>query len=376
MLRALPVAVFALLLSTSLVPGDASTDKPAPEVDVRFLDGSAARVVIVQSALELETKYGKLTIPCPDVRKIDLGFRAEEGAAEKIAAAIKQLSSDNFQQREAASKELLRLAVAAYPVLKANLANKDIEVVRRCEAMIAQLEKAVPADRLKVRHDDLVQTKEFAINGRLTAEKLRVRSKYFGESDLRLADLRSVLATAGAFDVTAPFADKAGLFKAAHLFELGDHVGAKWEAAQFAKGKSVEDLAGHFRLRSRGGLGVGLKPNLFQPDGIEHFLMGLESNGNTSARLLQAANAHPDELARSLYIVAAIGEAHRHHCPVKEKKGKQDPKDWERWSVSLRDNALEMTKAVQAKELPKVRELGMKVNRVCIDCHDVFRNCN
>jgi len=177
-------------------------------------------------------------------------------------------------------------------------------------------------------------------------------------------------------DVTAPFADKSGIFKAARLFEVGDFVGAKWEAAQFAKGKSVEDLAAHFRLRTRGGVGVGLKPGVFQPDGIDGTLAYLDRSSPLRAKLLAAAEAHPEELARAMYLTAAIGEAHRHHCPVKEKKGTQDPKDWERWSVALRDTALEMTRAIQSREPSNVRDLAAKVNRVCTDCHNVFRSCN
>src|SRR5205823_3280809 len=45
------------------------------EVEVHFGDDSLMKVVLLADVLDLETAYGKLTIPLSDVRRIDCGLR-------------------------------------------------------------------------------------------------------------------------------------------------------------------------------------------------------------------------------------------------------------------------------------------------------------
>jgi hypothetical protein len=248
-------------------------------------------------------------------------------------------------------------------------------VARRCEALVKQIESTIPANRLQVRGNDLVQTREFTVTGRLTATTIKVRNKYFGESELKVFELHSLsLTAAGYLGATAPFVNETGMLKAAHLLEKGDFFAAKETAEAFAKGKEVEDLARMFRQRAKGGIGIGLKPGAIKPDGIEATFCLLE--GRPVEQLRANLDTQADDLARACYITAAIAEAHRGHCPVKEKKDKKDPKDWEKWSVTLRDTAIELAGAVQEKHPVKVKATLTKLNRTCNSCHDVFRDCN
>ena len=48
--------------------------KPTNEVEVKFGDGSTVRMVILQETVDIVTKFGKLTVPMTEVRKVDLGI--------------------------------------------------------------------------------------------------------------------------------------------------------------------------------------------------------------------------------------------------------------------------------------------------------------
>lgn len=378
MLRAGFWALLALTIASGTLWGDSDgkqvvKEKPLPEVDIRFLDGSSARVFILEESLELQTKYGKLTIPCRDVRRIELSLRSSEDIDKRVAAAIGQLGNANFQQREAASKELLTLAIPAYHALKRIPASKDAEVVRRTQTILKEIEKIVPAERLQGRTEDRVMTKEFTITGRLTSATVKVRSRYFGETELKLHELDYVGTLA-----TLPYANQVGIFRAAYLFEQGENYAARQTTEAFAKGKQVEDLARLFRPRTarvRQGIGIGPQPGVIKPDGIEQMIMILANRSRPIPPNLLDAN--PDDLARAFYLTAAIGEGHRYHSPVKVKQGNKDPRDWEKFSVTLRDSALDLAKVIRDKQpAANVRAAARKVEAACNSCHEIFRDCS
>jgi hypothetical protein len=382
MLRALRLGILPLALVSGILCADTTPSKDSketvilPEVDLHFLDGSTTRVVVLEQAIDVETRYGKLTVPCAEIRKMELSLRLEESTAKRLAEAIQQLGSKNFLEREAASKELLRLSIPAYQSLKTATASKDPEVARRSEALVKQIESAVPAARLKGRSDDFVQARDFTIIGKVKAQSLQVRSKYFGEKELKISDVQSWDATVTSlYDVTAPFANATGVAKVAYWFERGDYLAAQATAAEFAKGKDVSELATLFGRRrpQRPGLGIGFRPGEFSPDGIEQTICRLDAGPPFAKELLEK---HAADLARAFYLTAAIGEGHRSHCPVKKKEGKKDPKDWERWSVTVRDQALELASAFRHQQFASVPVLARSLNQTCVSCHEIFRECN
>src|SRR4051794_19282493 len=85
--HALLVLGMILLATTS---GQADDDKkPVPkkagtEVEVKFADGSTVRMAMLQEAIEIETKYGRLKVPASEIRGIDLGVHLPEGTEQKI----------------------------------------------------------------------------------------------------------------------------------------------------------------------------------------------------------------------------------------------------------------------------------------------------
>jgi hypothetical protein len=195
-----------LLLALTLVLGGAlaappsdnrepakEKDKPAKVEtgDLAFADGSTLRVTLVSEVIEVETRYGKLTIPAAEVQRIDFAFRIPDEVAKKIAAAVKRLGDNNFEEREVATKELREIGRRAYPSLEEAAKGVDAEVAKRASMLLGELREKFTEEDLVFPKKDRVQTPEFTVVGRITASSLRLKTAYFGETALKVADLRS-----------------------------------------------------------------------------------------------------------------------------------------------------------------------------------------
>ncbi len=176
----------------------------ANEVEVRFANGSTVRTLVLQDALEVVTKYGKLTVPTSEIRRIEFGVHVTEETARKIREAIKRLGSKAFPEREAAAKELIALGRQAFPALHEATQSADPEVVQRARDAIKQIRARVPESMLRTKVNDRVHTEEFSVVGRVTTATIKAKTPYFGDNDLHIADLVSLrsLSISGNLDVT------------------------------------------------------------------------------------------------------------------------------------------------------------------------------
>jgi hypothetical protein len=110
----------------------------------------------------------------------------------KIEDAIKRLGNDSYQEREKAVKELATFGAPAYVPLYQAAKSKDAEVARRANQALEEIRKKVPENKLRVREDDLIQTAEFTIIGRILNPTIKAKSGIFGETQLNVADLRGI----------------------------------------------------------------------------------------------------------------------------------------------------------------------------------------
>jgi hypothetical protein len=173
--------------------GPKSAAKAGPQVfDVKLADDSTVRVTPIDPALSVTTKYGKLTIPVADVRRIDFGFRFPDGVEAKIKQAVDDLGSPVFQAREEAQKSLLGFAELSVPALKGVANSPDKEVATRAAAVLKQLKEKLPDEKYNLRDYDVVETAEFTFQGTVEATVLKVTTQYFGQTTLKVADVRSV----------------------------------------------------------------------------------------------------------------------------------------------------------------------------------------
>jgi hypothetical protein len=193
-----------ILLSAMVGVPDAPVERPAKgdpikpvEGEVHFADGSVIRSVLMQDSIDVMTKYGKLTVPVGDIRRIDFGVHLSEGVRQRVEEAIKNLASDTYRERQEAVKQLIGLGALAYPAVHIASGSSDPEVAKRAHGALKTIREKVPAEHLRTKVDDFILTAEFPITGRIVSPSIKVRTTYFGDVELRLSELRTLRFSGG-----------------------------------------------------------------------------------------------------------------------------------------------------------------------------------
>ncbi len=199
----------ALIASFLLVGiGLAQAEKKKPpgpnEVEVRLTDGSRVRMTILQESIEVVTKYGKLTVPTLDIRKIEFGIHPLPEVRIKIDEAIKRLGDESFKLREDASKDLLGLGAPAYFALSRAAKSTDAEVAKRAKGLLEKIREKIPENQMRIKEDDLIQTADFSIVGQVAATTIKAKTAIFGEAQLKVTDMRGInwMGVVGEVEVT------------------------------------------------------------------------------------------------------------------------------------------------------------------------------
>lgn len=191
-------AVFGVALTLAATAQE-KTDKketapqaPTNAVEVRFADDSTVKMVLLDSNIAIATRYGKLTIPTTDIRRIEFGLHIAADTAKRIDAAIAQLASKDYKQREAATAELLGLREQAFPALQQAAKSTDLEVSRRAKEALKTLADTLPPEKLHLPRHDTIVTVDFTVLGQIEAETFKAKTPYFGEASLKLAEVRNM----------------------------------------------------------------------------------------------------------------------------------------------------------------------------------------
>ena len=175
--------------------GSGADPKPVKDepntFEIRMADETVMKVVLIDPTLAVTTRYGKLTVPAGEVRRIDFGFRYPDGVEAKIGQAIADLGSSEFRTREDAEQTLANIGGHAAPALRRAAKSDDPEVARRAKAVLKLVEAKTAGDKAEVRDFDVIETAEFTLKGRLEMNALKVRTKYFGETTVKIADVRA-----------------------------------------------------------------------------------------------------------------------------------------------------------------------------------------
>jgi hypothetical protein len=266
------LAGLALAARADDPPGKKKPADPPELAEVRMADGSAVRMTLTQSVVEITTRYGKLEVPVGDVRRIEFGFRYPDGVLPRIEASARQLDATDPRDREAAVQGLLEYRELSYPTLKRLAGGTDAELAKRAAEVIRKLEEKVGADRLKVKDLDTIHATEFTLAGRIEAPTLKARTTYFGEVTVQVSELRTIRFLGG----TGGEAEL--VVEAAKYAALSQDVWLDTEV-DVADGAAVEiQAAGIVDLWPQGGnYKVG-------PDAMPR--MGTSPDGNPSGMLL------------------------------------------------------------------------------------------
>jgi len=160
-----------------------------------------------------------------------------------------------------------------------------------------------------------------------------------------------------------------GILKAAEALEKKDLEGARKQAEAVGKSMEVDEIMQTLALRRQKGLGIGPKPGAITPDGIEAKIIALGKKPLTP----KEAEAQSKDLARAAYVTAAVAEATRDKCPVQEKQGDKDPKEWKAWMEDMHKGALALAEAAMEKNPKAIKAAATKLQASCNSCHEKFK---
>ena len=169
--------------------------RPATEVEVHFANGSAVKMVLADSPIEIQTPYGKLAVPARDLRKIDFGVHLPEGLDKQIDQAVAELGNENFRVREAASVTLTKHGAHALPALVEASKSTDLELSKRAKALVTKMQQDLPGKELRTHTSDTIVTPTFTVVGRILTSSLKAKADYFGTVQLDLVELRTLRST-------------------------------------------------------------------------------------------------------------------------------------------------------------------------------------
>ena len=164
-----------------------------PEVEVIFRDGSVVRMAIEPGTnIDIETAYGRLTIPLVDLRRLRLQPRLSEAEQKKIETAIAELADKSFDVRKAAVGRLQSMGLRAMPAMQAARQSNDPEVRQRVNEVLEEMEKRIPAEDLELASSDKLETENLQTGGTVVTRSFPGRSKILGEVEVRLAQVYSL----------------------------------------------------------------------------------------------------------------------------------------------------------------------------------------
>jgi hypothetical protein len=195
------IRILLLLCVPILFAGSSAADepkksnRPANEVEVAFANGSVIRMVLSDTPIEVQTDYGKLTIPIRDLKRIEFGVHLPAGLEKQLDQLVAELGSENFRVREAATASLIRHGALALPVLVEASRRADMELSKRAKAVVAKLQQNLPGKEFRVESSDTIVTPKFTFVGKILTPTMKAETEYFGPVTLDLVKLRTLRST-------------------------------------------------------------------------------------------------------------------------------------------------------------------------------------
>jgi hypothetical protein len=189
------------LLATALIALAPESDEPAAAeekpldpraMEVQLADESVLKLLLADERIELVTPHGTLQIPTDEIRRIEFAQRLPADVVKQVAALIERLASPESEVHEAAAAELIELKEQAYLALVKATKAGDPQLAPRAAAALKKLRSKLNKRDLSLRDDDLIETGEAKIAGRIANPALKVTTIQFGELALKLADARSL----------------------------------------------------------------------------------------------------------------------------------------------------------------------------------------
>jgi hypothetical protein len=157
----------AKVFPISILTATLNAAKPGAVV-MEMWDGSTIRGLLVEKALAFTTAGGgpAVKVALTHVASVTRPHALPgPGAVTKVERLVAQLAAESYEDREAATKELVKMGKGIVPLLKKHLGSPDAEVRQRIEQILEQvaLKKAKPVPPPKVKE----RTMRFGTGDRL-----------------------------------------------------------------------------------------------------------------------------------------------------------------------------------------------------------------
>lgn len=161
-------------LATAQESETTSSAKRDNSVEMALRDGSLVRGTLSIQLVEVETPYGKLTVPLSDITRIRMGRNAAPDLKARIESLIAKLGDNSFQIREQAQADLAKMGAQAFNELTAALESKDAEIVSRAKILL----EAMDAEESTDPPLDEVETKLFLITGTIKLPEITIATAH------------------------------------------------------------------------------------------------------------------------------------------------------------------------------------------------------
>jgi hypothetical protein len=158
--------------------------------------------------------------------------------------------------------------------------------------------------------------------------------------------------------------------------KLADQVAKKdWaeltkEGATIAKKYDLDKIMYQFKLRNapkNPGVGIGSKPGLIKPDGIEAKI------NNMAKRVTAGDLKYAKDLTRMTEIAAAIAGIAANVPSNKAMKTPADIQKWKEYAKEMHDASLDLIKALKGNNPAQVKAAAMTLQGSCTKCHADYR---
>ncbi len=180
---------------------DTASDDARPPVDpkmirLHLMDGSVISGKLSVEDLELETQFGTLTVPVTELRSFTPGLVHHPELGKKVYDLIDALGANDFDEREKAQKELVKLGSSVRVELEKRRDDKDAERRTRIKTILDELETQqgdeegdAAAGGVPLIERDTVETSAFTAVGKILNKSFTVASLY-GPLTVKLGDIR------------------------------------------------------------------------------------------------------------------------------------------------------------------------------------------
>lgn len=167
-----------------------------PNVQITLDDGTTLIGKINQN-IEVQTKFGKLTIPAHDIQHASLGYNLTDDETKAVTKAFKDLASANFKERHSAQAYLERIGSRALPLLPklyggtmppAEIDPKDPAL--EAQQRIQMWNKTTSPDA-KYLHD-YFSTDDSNIKGKILNKQLTIQHNILGDLKVDVAHIKSI----------------------------------------------------------------------------------------------------------------------------------------------------------------------------------------